>query len=116
MSVYKIVEIVGTSNTSISDAVTGAVQRAGTTLQGLEWFEVKEIRGRIQDNEIEEFQVKLDIGFLLHAPKAPKAGATAVAKRTPGTRRSRSLTAQAAAKRGERGRSDLARGFRSRER
>ena len=47
-STYKVVELVGTSSEGIDQAIEGAIARAGQTLNGLDWFEVKEIRGQIQ--------------------------------------------------------------------
>ncbi len=61
--IYKKVQIVGTSQNVISDAIQAAVQRASQTLKGLEWFEVKEIRGTIKDGKVDEYQVTVDIGF-----------------------------------------------------
>jgi flavin-binding protein dodecin len=60
---YKIVELVGSSGTSIQAAVDNAIARAGQTLRHLDWFEVKEIRGTIQDNSASWYQVKVGIGF-----------------------------------------------------
>lgn len=113
MSVYKMVEVVGTSGTSVSDAIRGAVERASTTLEDLEWFEVKEIRGRINEGEIAEYQVKLDIGFLLHAPQK-ETGEKGSARQETGdrlTRQARSTAAQIARKGGQRRKSGIARSF-----
>lgn len=113
MSVYKMVEVVGTSGTSVSDAIRGAVERASTTLEDLEWFEVKEIRGRITEGEIAEYQVKLDIGFLLHAPQQ-ETGVKGSARQAGGerlTRQARSVAAQVARKEGQRRKSGIARSF-----
>jgi flavin-binding protein dodecin len=63
--VYKVVEIVGSSSTSTDDAIRNAVERAGKTLQNLNWFEVVESRGHIEDGKIAHFQVRLKIGFRL---------------------------------------------------
>ena len=62
-STYKVVELVGTSSEGIDQAIEGAITRAGQTLKGLDWFEVKEIRGQIQDGKVAWYQVKLGIGF-----------------------------------------------------
>lgn len=99
ITVYKMIEVVGTSNTSFSDAVRGAVRRASETLEDLSWFEVKEMRGRIGENgDIAEFQVKLDIGFRLHATSE---GTTSKAHRQGLTTAARSAAAQrATAKKG----------------
>jgi flavin-binding protein dodecin len=64
-STYKKIEVVGTSETSFSDAVTRAVQKAATTLHNLDWFEVVEQRGRIEDGKVSQFQVTVKIGFRL---------------------------------------------------
>ncbi len=61
--VYKIVELVGSSRTSIEDAIQNALQRASETLRNLDWFEVRETRGRIVDGNVGWYQVTLGIGF-----------------------------------------------------
>lgn len=90
-----MIEVVGTSNTSFSDAVRGAVRRASETLDDLAWFEVAEMRGRIDPatGDIAEFQVKLDIGFRLHATKSET---TPKGKSAGMTREARSAAAQRA--------------------
>ncbi|MBM6403737.1 dodecin domain-containing protein [Phycicoccus sp. CSK15P-2] len=60
---YGISEVVGTSTTSIDDAVTTAVTRASSTVRGLDWFEVTEIRGHLEDGAVAHYQVGLKIGF-----------------------------------------------------
>jgi dodecin len=62
---YKLIELVGASATSIEDAVQNAITRASQTLKNLDWFEVVEARGLIQDGKVNQFQVKLKIGFRL---------------------------------------------------
>ena len=62
---YGISEVVGTSTTSIDDAITTAVARASTTVHGLDWFEVTEIRGHLEGGAIAHYQVGLKIGFRL---------------------------------------------------
>lgn len=59
---YKSISVVG-SGDSIEAAVQSAVQDASRTLRHLRWFEVREIRGRIEDQADLEYQVKVDIGF-----------------------------------------------------
>jgi dodecin len=63
--VYKVVELVGSSSTSIEDAVNTAVTRASETLRNLRWFEVLQTRGHIEDGKIQHFQVTLRVGFTL---------------------------------------------------
>ena len=67
-SVYSISEIVGSSPEGIDDAIRGAVARASTTLHNLDWFEVTNIRGRIEDGGRCQFQVTLKVGFRLDEP------------------------------------------------
>lgn len=62
---YKLIELVGVSATSIEDAVQNAISRANQTLKNLDWFEVVETRGLIQEGKVNQFQVKLKVGFRL---------------------------------------------------
>lgn len=66
---YKLVELVGVSDESYSEATKNAISRAGTTLRGLGWFEVKELRGLVRDGKIFEYQVTLKVGFRLDEGK-----------------------------------------------
>lgn len=61
--VYRKTELVGSSSQSLSDAIETAVARAAKTLRNLEWFEVSEIRGHIQDGKVAHYQVTLKVGF-----------------------------------------------------
>jgi len=63
--VYKIVELVGSSAESSDQAIRNALERASKTLRKLDWFEVVETRGHIQNGEVGHFQVKLKVGFRL---------------------------------------------------
>jgi flavin-binding protein dodecin len=62
---YKLIELVGVSATSMEDAIQNAIARANQTLKNLDWFEVVEARGLIQDGKVSQFQVKLKVGFRL---------------------------------------------------
>lgn len=62
---YKLIELVGASGTSMEDAIQNAIARANQTLKNLDWFEVTEARGLIQDGKVSQFQVKLKVGFRL---------------------------------------------------
>jgi flavin-binding protein dodecin len=62
---YGISEVVGSSTTSIDDAITTAVARAASTVRGLDWFEVTEIRGHLADGAVAHYQVGLKLGFRL---------------------------------------------------
>lgn len=63
--VYKLIELVGTSQDSISDAIDNALERASTTLRNLSWFEVTQIRGAIDSGTLKSYQVTLKAGFAL---------------------------------------------------
>jgi len=63
--VYKVVELVGSSETSIEDAIQTAIKRASQTLRHLHWFEVVQTRGHIEDGEVRHYQVVLKAGFTL---------------------------------------------------
>ena len=65
--IYKLIELVGVSSTSIEDAIQNAISRANQTLKNLDWFEVIETRGLIQEGKINQFQVKLKVGFRLQS-------------------------------------------------
>ena len=69
-SVYSVSEIVGSSTESIDDAIRGAVVRASKTLHNLDWFEVTNTRGRIENDGTCHFQVTLKVGFRLDQPPA----------------------------------------------
>jgi flavin-binding protein dodecin len=64
-TVYKQVEITGTSSESISAAIATAVEKASHTLHNMKWFEVTELRGSIEDGKVEEYQVSIKVGFKL---------------------------------------------------
>jgi flavin-binding protein dodecin len=63
--IYRVIQIVGSSEKSIDDAIQRAVTRASKTLRDLRWFEVVETRGHIEGGKIHHFQVTLKVGFAL---------------------------------------------------
>jgi dodecin len=63
--VYKIIEVVGSSPTSIEDAIEGAIARAASTVQDIGWFEVVSTRGHVEGGKLGHYQVTLRIGFTL---------------------------------------------------
>jgi dodecin len=69
-NIYSVSEIVGSSAVGIDDAIKVAIGRASKTLHNLDWFEVGDIRGRIEDDERVHFQVTLKVGFRLDEPRA----------------------------------------------
>ncbi|TRY20054.1 dodecin domain-containing protein [Tessaracoccus rhinocerotis] len=62
---YKVTEIVGSSTAGLQQAIDGAIERASTTLKNLDWFEVTEIRGHIENGRVAHYQVGLKLGFRL---------------------------------------------------
>ena len=60
---YKKVELVGSSTSSIEDAINNALAEASKSIKHLEWFEVTETRGHIKDGKAAHFQVTLKVGF-----------------------------------------------------
>ena len=66
-NIYKIIEIVGSSETSIEDAIEKAVARASSTIDEVRWFEVKETRGHVENGRVAHYQVTLRIGFTLRS-------------------------------------------------
>jgi hypothetical protein len=62
---YRVTEIVGSSPDSLQQAIRNGVGRAGQTLRNLDWFEVTEIRGQVDNGEVAYFQVGMKVGFRL---------------------------------------------------
>jgi len=65
--VYKQIEITGTSSDSIEDAVKMALAKASETVKNMRWMEVTDIRGNIQDNMLNVWQVTIKVGFALES-------------------------------------------------
>ena len=63
--VYKVIDLVGTSETGIEDAIQTAVARASRTMRNLRWFEVVQTRGHIEGGTVRHYQVVLKVGFTL---------------------------------------------------
>ena len=63
--VYKNLELTGTSETTLEDAINSAVKKASATVRHMRWFEVTEIRGAITDDHVMQWQVTVKIGFAL---------------------------------------------------
>lgn len=63
--VYKYIELYGTSAQSIEDAVQVAFDRAATTMRGIDWIEVKDIRARVEGGAIAHWQVAVKLAFAL---------------------------------------------------
>jgi len=63
--VYKLLELAGSSSTSIEDAVQKAIAKAHQTVRNIRWFEVTETRGHVIDGRVADWQVSLKVGFTL---------------------------------------------------
>ncbi|MEU6121622.1 dodecin [Streptomyces sp. NPDC047123] len=62
---YRVTEIVGTSHEGVDQAIRNGITRASQTLRSLDWFEVTQVRGHIENGEIQHYQVGLKVGFRL---------------------------------------------------
>ena len=62
-SVFKLIELTGTSSTSIEEAVQNAISLAGESVRQMRWFEVLETRGTIDNGKVGEWQVTIKVGF-----------------------------------------------------
>ncbi|MEU1708585.1 dodecin [Streptomyces sp. NPDC005706] len=60
---YRVTEIVGTSHEGLDQAIRNAIARADQTLRNLDWFEVTQVRGQIENGQVEHYQVGLKVGF-----------------------------------------------------
>jgi flavin-binding protein dodecin len=63
--VYKVVEIVGSSEESVSKAIDRAIEKAALTLRNIGWLEVEQVRGHIENGKVAHYQVTLKLGFRL---------------------------------------------------
>jgi flavin-binding protein dodecin len=66
-NIYSVTEIFGSSATSVDDAIKTAIDTASASLKNLDWFEVTEIRGHIEDDAVAHYQVGLKLGFRYEA-------------------------------------------------
>ncbi|PZQ59961.1 MAG: dodecin flavoprotein [Phenylobacterium zucineum] len=62
---YGVSEIVGSSPTSIDDAIRTAISKATENRRHLRWFEVTQIRGHIEEGEVAHFQTTLKLGYTI---------------------------------------------------
>ncbi len=63
--IYKKIEVVGSSTTTIEDAINNAVARAGKNVRNMRWFEMTEVRGHIDEGQVQHWQVTIKVGFTL---------------------------------------------------
>lgn len=61
--VYKMVEVVGTSGESFAKAAAVGVEKASETIRHIDWFEVVDMRGRVENGKIAQYQVTMKLGF-----------------------------------------------------
>ena len=63
--IYRVIELVGTSEESIEDAITSGIARASSTLRNVRWFEVVRTSGHITDGIVQHYQVTMKVGFTM---------------------------------------------------
>ena len=63
--IYKLLELTGSSSSSIEDAVTNAIAKANETIRNIQWFTVTETRGHVIEGKVAHWQVSLKVGFTL---------------------------------------------------
>jgi flavin-binding protein dodecin len=63
--VYKHLELTGSSQTGIEDAVSNAIAKAAATVRNMHWFELVETRGHIDGGKVAHWQVTIKVGFTL---------------------------------------------------
>lgn len=63
--IYRVTEVVGTSQESVAQAIRNGVARVSRTVRNVEWFEVLETRGAVSPEGVITFQVGLKVGFRL---------------------------------------------------
>lgn len=63
--IYRVIEVVGSSEESVDDAIRKAIERASSTVDHIGWFEVLETRGHVEDGRVKHFQVTMKVGFTL---------------------------------------------------
>jgi flavin-binding protein dodecin len=61
--VYRLTEVVGSSPTSVDDAIRTAIRKAAETVRNIVWFETQEIRGQVVDGDVAYYQVRMKLGF-----------------------------------------------------
>ena len=63
--VYKSIELTGSSETSIEEAVQNALTKASESVKNMQWFQVTETRGHIENGAVGHWQVSIKVGFTL---------------------------------------------------
>lgn len=65
--VYKVVELVGSSEQSVTQAIDRAIAKASETLRNIGWFEVMNVRGHVENGKVAHYQVTVKVGFTVEA-------------------------------------------------
>lgn len=63
--VYKLIELTGSSTTTLEDAIQNAITRASKTVRNMRWLQVMETRGHIENNKVAHWQVTIKVGFTI---------------------------------------------------
>ncbi len=63
--VYKSIEITGSSTKNIEDAVSSAIAKASTSVRNIDWFQIVETRGHVENGKVAHWQVTIKMGFTL---------------------------------------------------
>ncbi len=63
--VYKHIELTGSSEKGVEEAVQNAVSRAAKTIHNMRWFQVRDTRGHIENGKVSHWQVTIEVGFTL---------------------------------------------------
>lgn len=66
-NVFKLIELTGTSATSVEEAVQNAIAQANKTVRDMRWFQVVETRGTVENGKVGEWQVTIKVGFKIEA-------------------------------------------------
>lgn len=82
-NVYRVIEIVGSSEHGVDDAIRTAIARASSTIRHIRWFEVIQTRGHVEGGAVKHVQVVMKVGFTLDGHGDRRSGIDAVPE--PGT-------------------------------
>ncbi len=63
--IYRVIELVGSSEKSVEEAINMAIARANQTIRNLRWFEVARTSGHIENGKVRHYQVTLKVGFTM---------------------------------------------------
>lgn len=68
-SIYKIIELVGTSKTSWEEAARNAVETAAKSLEDLRVAEIVKLDMTIDENKISAYRARVNVSFKYHGEK-----------------------------------------------